>query len=313
MKPSWAQKITVIAIAGGGSGGGGYYAFSSETGFKTGGGGGSAGEMIMHTYNASALPSSVTIQVGAGGPAVGVNTNGNPGGFSRFGPTTGATFRVLEARGGFGGARGIRTLDNDGATTSNTQPTPSSFISTGGGGGGAGVSNPASSWGSIRWCDASDLPYTVNDAIRHSLNSLANPGIPSPVSPTGGGGGTGVSGSNNVGSVYNSPTATAGKGGSILSINSNTGSALDGTPTNRWSAKGHINNSLVQTVNTSTPTSLTNFYQYVSIGLGGRGGNFNNSIAPVAGGNFGGGGGGGGWNKSSAKGGDGVVVVISEA
>jgi hypothetical protein len=331
VKPSWAQTVTVIAIGGGGSGGGGYYSGVSEPGFKTGGGGGGGGEILIHTYNASSLPETVSYQVGSGGPGVGTNTNGNPGGFTRFGSTGVTTYRVLESRGGYGGFAGIRLGDAN-QTTFLSNTIPSSILSTGAGGGGAGVSNPTSSWGlgsnALRWSDASDLPYTPFDAIRmpftgsgaefnyftSATSGYSIQGIPAPFAPTGGGGGTGVSGSTNTPYATTGAIGT-GKGGGILNANTKTGGIMiRGSFT--VSTNGVINNAVAQPRTTSTVTSVPGFYQFITVGLGGRGGNAQNSpsaILPVSGGLYGGGGGGGGWNRGSAPGGAGVLVVISEA
>ena len=141
-KPSWAQKITVIAIGGGGGGGGGY-PLTAGNQTRSGGGGGAGGEIVWNTYLASDLPNSaISLQIGAGGAGGGTqNTNAVNGGNSIFGTDTNANYVVLTARGGYGGSGGARAETSTSITAIDgmTRPSPgrpSTFNSTGAGGGG---------------------------------------------------------------------------------------------------------------------------------------------------------------------------------
>jgi hypothetical protein len=309
-KPDWAQTITVICIGAGGGGGGGF-ATSAATTFKTGGGGGAGGEMVVHTYRTTDLPASgIPINVGGAGQRGGVGLDGGAGGNSTFGNTTAASsYTVLEAKGGGGGLKGVSGNIASVITPGRATGKPTNNISTGAGAGGCGVATPDTFWGQMRFCDAPRLPYTLNDSvIEQSIAGLSGQRfIPSSVAPTGGGGGTGVNTSNA------SIAGNVGRGGSILSVNTNTG--LAGGLSVVYSADGFINvySQKNQLSSTTTPQSLENFYKYVKIGLGGRGGHPTNGQTAVQGGLYGGGGGGGAFNSAGANGGSGVVVIISEA
>jgi len=91
-KPSGAKWVEVTVIGSGGAGGG------NSTGGLTGGGGG--GGYGVKRFAASALGSTETVLVGAGGTGV-AGTSGNAGNPSAFGTTV-----LLRATGGAGGTSG---------------------------------------------------------------------------------------------------------------------------------------------------------------------------------------------------------------
>jgi len=337
-KPSWAQRVTVIAIGGGGGGGGGSISTAANL-VKTGGGGGGGGEIIVQQYRAAELPSTVTVTVGTGGPGGSYNTptgnRGSHGGRTVFANSS-ANFTGIVARGGFGGEGGTigtATSQNNFTSTTNwslyntagrigdvIKTIPSSNISYGGAAGGFGGVQRASATGSqgiipasdikINLMDAPPIPYTIAHAALHStVYGVSSIGIPNPITTTGGGGGSGVA-------ANGTTQGAAGAGGSVLT--SSSGSLkLDGTVVNfpNTFAQGMVNVNINQTISTSSPASYP--FMGTTIGLGGRGGRSDGNSEPVAGGNYGGGGGGGGATTTNAgigaPGGNGVLIVISEA
>ena len=121
-KPAGCKQVTIVAFGGGGGGGAGSAATAT---YKAGGGGGGGGACAIESFDASALPSTVTVTVGAGGTGGAASTSatgnsGNVGGTSSFGT-------YLKSYGG-GGGRGGASITND-----------ASPISGGGGGGTAGA------------------------------------------------------------------------------------------------------------------------------------------------------------------------------
>ena len=112
VKPSWATTVYIEVIGGGGAGSGG----GMQNGASTSGGGGGGGAMARGVYDASALPSSLTVVVGAtatggnGATSVGV---GSPGVDGNFSEVTGSGF-ILKAWGG-GRAGAPSAMDEAGA------------------------------------------------------------------------------------------------------------------------------------------------------------------------------------------------------
>lgn len=84
-KPAGAKRVWVRMVGGGGAGGG---AQSSLAGQHSKGGGGGAGEYVEIWYDASALPATVPVTVGAGG--TGGTGAGAAGGASNFNGVTAA-------------------------------------------------------------------------------------------------------------------------------------------------------------------------------------------------------------------------------
>ena len=102
-KPAFAQKISVYLLPGGGGGGSG--ARRATTSNRCGGAGGSACGYTSAVFNATAISSSVSVTIGAGGAtgsSVTVDdTNGNPGGIG--GATSFGSFIATGTNGGGGG------------------------------------------------------------------------------------------------------------------------------------------------------------------------------------------------------------------
>jgi hypothetical protein len=335
-KPNWAQSVTVIAIGGGGGGGGGSISTAINL-IKTGGGGGGGGEVIVQRYRASELPQTVSITVGGGGPGGTRNTptgnRGSHGGRTIFANTSN-NFTGIVARGGYGGEGG--TVGTNSIINGNIQSTtnwsiyngigtlgswlktiPGSVNTYGGAAGGFGGverSFATSSQGlpgsfTMNLMDAPALPYTIAHAAFHCTVGDSSIGTPSPITTTGGGGGSGIRANGTTAGV-------AGAGGSILTSNS-ASATLSGLTTNYPPSfvQGVVNANISQTISTSSPANYP--FMGTTIGLGGRGGRADGSSEPVAGGLYGGGGGGGGSSDTNAgngaNGGNGVLIVISEA
>lgn len=159
-KPAFAQKISVYLLPGGGGGGSG--ARRATTSNRCGGAGGSACGYISAVFNATAISSSVSVTIGAGGATgssvTSDDTNGNDGGVG--GATSFGSFLATGTNGyGRGGttSTSVSAIDGFGAagflvnTTnitgrSGTTTTGTSFLSSGlgfntslCGGGGAGA------------------------------------------------------------------------------------------------------------------------------------------------------------------------------
>ena len=114
-KPTGCKTVRAILIGGGGGGGSGH---ASASGNRSGGGGGAGGGITELTYQASSLPSNLTVTVGAGGAGgagVVANNDGNPGvaGTASTLTATGTTY--ARAAGGAGGAQGTNTPGAGGA------------------------------------------------------------------------------------------------------------------------------------------------------------------------------------------------------
>jgi hypothetical protein len=114
-KPVGCKTVRAILIGGGGGGGSGHASTSSNRG---GGGAGAGGGITEITYQASSLPSTLTVTVGAGGAGgAGVvsNNDGNPGvaGTASTLTSTGTTY--ARAAGGAGGAQGTNSAGAGGA------------------------------------------------------------------------------------------------------------------------------------------------------------------------------------------------------
>lgn len=125
-KPSECTYVYVEAIGGGGGG----YNRNFSAASSGGGGGGFANKLFL----ATALTSTVTITIGAGGAggAAGATNNGSNGGNSSFGS-------FLTARGGFGGS--IHSgMSGDGQITTDSNG-PFTIANGGYGGGSGGIGN----------------------------------------------------------------------------------------------------------------------------------------------------------------------------
>jgi hypothetical protein len=95
----WARRAKVRLVGGGGSGGGCPATGAGET---AEGGGGGAGGYCEGWFDVWALPTSVTVTVGAGGTAAASAAAGQAGGTSSFGS-------LMSASGGDGGNAGVNS------------------------------------------------------------------------------------------------------------------------------------------------------------------------------------------------------------
>lgn len=286
-KPSGAKWIHVFCVGGGGGGasGGGPGASISGNG---GGGGGACND---EWFPASAVPSSVTVTVGAGGAggaSVGAANGlpGSPGGASSFGSLVT----------GYGGGQG-------GAATGNT-------TNSGGGGGGkwsvggTGNSGAASQGGAGG--GLGDSPATAGGDNGNTVGGA----------PGGGGTSAGTGGTN--GGRANAGARGGGAGGAAAGIGAAGGNAAD---------EFGVFNVLGGAIGTANPGQSTAGVNASFRGNGGGGGcgHSATSTGPGTSGGAGGagqqpgGGGGGGGAESQAtklsgaggKGGDGGVRVIT--
>jgi hypothetical protein len=187
-KPVGCKTVRAILIGGGGGGGSGHASASSNRG---GGGGGAGGGITEITYQASSLPSNLTVTVGAGGAGgagVVANNDGNPGvaGTASTLTSTGTTY--ARAAGGAAGAQGTNTTGAGGAVGA-----LGDALYAGGAGGAGGTPGVAGSAGA------------------------ATIGAP------GGGGGAGMSSSGT--------TANGGNGGTRMSIGTGGSGATAGAGT----------------------------------------------------------------------------------
>ena len=185
-KPNNATIVYIECIGAGGSGGGGA---SSRGDGNAGGGGGGGGSFVWGYFNASTLPATLDIYIGAGSGAVGANTSGGRGGDSWPQMPSGhaeAGKVLLKAYGGGGGVRG-----GDG--------------SHGAGGGGGGTGERGSS-GSGTTGGNGGNPTVQGEDQGYSLGGRGGKGgnrsIYGNVAEYGGGGGAGGSNNNNENGWY---------------------------------------------------------------------------------------------------------------
>lgn len=137
-KPGNAVDVHVMVVGSGSGGGGGRKGAAGVA--KSGGGGGAGGNTVFDVFDASTLPSTVPVGVGAGGAggtgATANNTNGGAGGSgaaSSFG-SPGDPWRVVTSSNTTGGAGGV------GSTAANTAPATNGNFARGGPGGQRSVS-----------------------------------------------------------------------------------------------------------------------------------------------------------------------------
>jgi len=98
VKPSGITMVRIECVGAGGGGAGGWHPTSGD-GQCTAAGGGAA--IVMGTYNAASLPTTLTVTVGAGGTAGAgsTNSNGTSGGYGGNTDVSGTNF-ILKAWGG---------------------------------------------------------------------------------------------------------------------------------------------------------------------------------------------------------------------
>jgi hypothetical protein len=203
------RALSVFVVGGGGGGAGG-------TASSNGGGGGGGANYSLAFIEASLLPSSVTVTVGAAGTAGAAGGNGGAGGNSSFGS-------FCAAKGGYGGlATGAAGALND--------PWGGMFV---GGNGGAGS---ASGDGQDADNDHPGAPGGGGGAFYNGTNATGGAGGTGnsrSLSPTGGGGsgglGTGTSGgSNPISATFLGPGFGGGGGGSSATVSGTGGDGFNG-------------------------------------------------------------------------------------
>ena len=195
-KPSGAKLIRVIAVGGGGGGGSGGALVAADAGAGGGGGGGGASKRDV-LFDATTIPSTVTVTVGAGGAGGArvftlVGNSGVSGSISTFGT-------ILTAYGGGAGGPGQNT-----------------GVTGGGGGGvfGAGQNNGTGGNGGGGDTDSTAFVLTVGagsgggSGAPDQTGGSAKPAVYGPLG--GGGGGAGrPSVGNTGGSAYEFGKANA--------------------------------------------------------------------------------------------------------
>jgi hypothetical protein len=211
-KPAGCKWVEIICIGAGGGGGSGH-AHSSAN--RAGGGGGGGGGISEVRYRYVALPSTLTVTIGAsgaGGAGVSAINNGNAGSTGGTTSVTASGITYCSAAGGGGGGGGSNSPGTAGSGTTDGQ------ASFDGGAGGAGGSNTgvtaanakgAPGGGGGGGLPSGTTPYNGGSGATHL-------GIGSPGSGSGTGGsnyglyGTGGGGSP---SASGAASATAGAGG----------------------------------------------------------------------------------------------------
>ena len=228
-KPTGCKTVRFILAGGGGGGGSGHASASSNRG---GGGGGAGGGITEITYQASSLPSNLTVTVGAGGAGgagVVANNDGNPGvaGSASTLTATGTTY--ARAAGGAGGAQGTNTSGAGGAAG-----TLGDALYAGGAGGAGGTPGVAGSAGAA----TIGAPGGGGGAGMSSGGTTANGGnggtrmsIGTGGSGASGGAGTavGIYGSGGGGSPSIAGTSSAGGAGILGSGGGGSGAATVAT------------------------------------------------------------------------------------
>lgn len=300
-KPSGAKVIKMITIGPGGGGGGGRGDVNAAA--KGSGAGGGAGAFAEAIYEASTVPSTLTITVGAAGAGgtAGASSSGGAGGNGGLTKVAGAGGQVFcQAGGGGGGAAG---------TTSAGQ-------------GGAG----GTSFGTSAVLNAGGLPGNGGNETTGNGNGTPGYGIsgagPATGTPAGGvaekGGAGGANGSvGGLNAIGGSALQGAGAGGA--------GGGTTATPATSAATAGGTTGSYARGGGGAagnsggSPTPGTAGVPVTHCGSGGGGGGTGTGTAAGQkggdGGNYGGGGGGGGAGVTTGgaggKGGDSVVVMIA--
>ena len=271
-------KFVHFFVLGSGSGGGGGGSGSIGTN-RRGGGSGASGGHVIALFNASQVPDTLFIEVGAGGAGGAGGASPSAGGdgslsYVMIYPDTGFTATNVLLQSGNAAAIGAAA----GSTT-----------------GAAGVAGTVwNGTGSILWQMSLSISYAgVNGVLGLTTTPPNNTSISGIT--TGGGVGAGTNGSN----TYN--------GGSIIG-NGNVPTIFGGLSSTQDGSGGYMS---------SVPNSVGTTYQQM-IFTGGGGGSSSNSGSGGNGGNatFGSGGGGGGAGVTSSggtggRGGDGLVIITT--
>jgi len=236
-RPAYGSLVRVICIGGGGGGGSGRRGGTTNT---FGGAGGAGGGYTEGFFQRTALGSSESLTVGAGGAggtAISANTtNGNAGtagGLSSFGSwlkSTGGSAGVGGTNAGqaalAAGGTGTFSGGSGAAADGSTLPAASALAPTGGGAGG-GIGATGLEYGSSAGSVANGAGYTA--AAGGSNGSTGTPGTsPGAWQPGGGGGGgggntAGTGGTGGAGGGYGA--GGGGGGGSPAGSNSGAGGA----------------------------------------------------------------------------------------
>lgn len=201
-KPPLAARIRGILFGGGGGGGGGRCGATAS--IRSGGGGGGSGATVSFDILASALGSTETVTVGAGGTAgASAGTSAANGGTAGAGGAT-TLGSLVKAEGGLAGgvgstaataAGGIALFSNNlglaasgGASSTTTTSNPGGISCSAGGGGGGGGRDAS---------DVTRLPGAGGDGSRGAVTTAT------------GGAATGVAGTD----VTNTGAQLGGGGG----------------------------------------------------------------------------------------------------
>jgi hypothetical protein len=231
-KPTWATKVTVLAIGGGGGGGAGARRASGTA--TSGGGGGAGGAYSSNVFRAADLPATVAVAAGAGGAGAAATTTddtngaaGTAGAASTFGPAGAFYLRAPAGGAGTGGNTGVASGGNISAGLSNgtaggacnagaagTASSGASFGATGGGGGGGisagGAAAAGGASGQSTIISASPVAGgAINTNGGTGVSGLAN----SAVAGSGGLGGSYGAGGGGGGSSLNGNNSGAGGSG----------------------------------------------------------------------------------------------------
>lgn len=231
-KPTGASIVDVYVIGGGGAGGAGAPGNNN--------GGGAGGGWGYKRFFASALGSTESLTVGAGGTPV-ANTSGNPGGATTFGTTT-----LLRATGGGGGTTGTSTggtangdiffSGGNGGQSSGTAPVGSTTNPSPRGGGGAGYNGASPATPTAGQAGGAFITNYVRAGAAGGASSGANGSNASAATvgllfggvggggagynggATGGNGGNGNLGSGGGGAIVTGNTGGTGGDGAVIVI-----------------------------------------------------------------------------------------------
>lgn len=216
-KPAGAKTVEIIISQGGGGGGSGRQGAASST--KTGGTGGHLGRVVWHRFEASGLPSSIPIVIGAGGTGGAaqtlIDTNGNDG--NSGGTTTFGTYASATAINR--GAGGIVTTANLLGPSINFD-VMSLFVASIQAGGSSSGNNNAGPAITGRWLSGSGGGGGSGQSVANVIFNASSGGDPSfaGVSYTGWSGAAGIAGNVNGGNgtsqlVANGTWILSGGGG----------------------------------------------------------------------------------------------------
>lgn len=190
-KPANAKLVQVTCIGGGGGGGGGPKVAASSS--ASGGGGGGGGTRIISMFNASALPATVSVIIGAGGAggagatSTGDGSNGSgPGGDTIFGASLASAYVAAHGGGSGGGGGAGRASGGGGGAGRNQAGGNANGATAGASGTGGGMAGATGGGNGL---------YQINDfgggggASSHQVTGAAGGGGATLAGPGGGAGG----------------------------------------------------------------------------------------------------------------------------